>query len=56
MVEVALRERLERTTGNRPARVSRRLHALRDEIRRLPVIDDRRPDDILGYDDDGLPA
>jgi antitoxin VapB len=55
-VEVALRERLERTTGNKATRVSRRLHALRDEISRLPVLDDRRPEDILGYDHDGLPA
>jgi antitoxin VapB len=23
---------------------------------RLPVLDERRPDDIIGYDDSGLPA
>ena len=53
---VALRERLARLRGR-----SRR-RPLRDELReiaqrcaRLPTLDDRRAEDILGYDDRGLP-
>jgi antitoxin VapB len=53
---VALRERLARLRG----RARRR--RLRDELReiaqrcaQLPTLDDRRPEDILGYDERGLP-
>jgi antitoxin VapB len=55
-VIVALRERLARLKGRR------RRRALRDELREigercaaLPTIDDRTADDILGYDDLGVP-
>lgn len=27
-----------------------------ERFRQLPVLDDRAPDDLVGYDDDGLPA
>lgn len=51
----SLRERLarERATGG----LSRldRLRRLRDQVHRLPVVDDRSPDDILAYDEQGLP-
>ena len=30
------------------------IHALQDEIARLPVLDPRKPDEILGYDETGL--
>jgi antitoxin VapB len=52
----ALEERLRRVGGH-----SRRTALLEDmaEIRRrwsaIPVLDDRTPDDILGYDEHGLP-
>jgi antitoxin VapB len=52
----AIEERLRRLGGQ-----SRRAALLQDmaEIRRrwseMPVIDDRSPEDILGYDDHGLP-
>lgn len=56
-VTEALREQLIRKTG----RV--RDVTLRDDIRRiqervasLPVLDDRTPDEIVGYDEHGLPA
>ena len=55
-VTQALRERLERT---RRTRTKRRL---RDEIEEiatrcaaLPVLDARQPDDIIGYDQHGIP-
>lgn len=53
----ALRERLRRESG------AQSIAALRDEMRRiqrhylsLPVQDSRSPDEILGYDEDGLPG
>lgn len=56
-VIVALRERLEREAGRRHQ------HGLRDEIARiqeriarLPVLDDRSDDEILGYGEHGLPG
>jgi antitoxin VapB len=55
-IVVALRERLARLRG-RPRR-----RRLRDELREiarrcaeLPTLDDRSTDDILGYDERGLP-
>jgi antitoxin VapB len=56
-VTQALRERLERT---RRTRAKRRLADELDEIAlhcaSLPVRDGRHPDEILGYDADGLPG
>ena len=46
--------------GVRRLRSGRTRHAELDEIARhcatLPIIDDREPDDILGYDERGLPT
>lgn len=56
-VETALRERLARERGRRHTEVvARRLRALRDEVRGLPVEDPRTPEAILGYDEHGLPT
>lgn len=56
-VEAALRERLERERGRgRAATIARRLHALGDEVRSLPVRDSRSAETILGYDEHGLAA
>ncbi|PRY57631.1 type II toxin-antitoxin system VapB family antitoxin [Glycomyces artemisiae] len=56
-VEKAIRERLERQThGTRSRRIGHRLDALRAELRELPVVDDRTADEILGYDENGLPT
>ena len=55
-VVVALRERLDRV--RQPSRARRRLASLRAIQRRvakLPTRDDRPAEEILGYDDDGLP-
>ncbi|HSF20279.1 MAG TPA: type II toxin-antitoxin system VapB family antitoxin [Vicinamibacteria bacterium] len=56
-VIVALRERLTRL------RHRGRRRRLRDELReigqrcaRLPTLDDRSPDEIIGYDESGLPG
>lgn len=42
-----------------PEEQARRLAALREfqeQIGRLPVLDPRSPDEILGYDENGLPT
>jgi antitoxin VapB len=53
-VTVALRERLEREKS-RSVDVIRRLRRLSDEVRRFPVLDARDSEEIIGYDEDGLP-
>ena len=56
-VTQALRDRLERV---RRRRSGRRLADELDEIARhcasLPVLDEREPDEIIGYDAQGLPG
>src|SRR5680860_145110 len=49
----ALRERLERLAER--GSIADRLERLSIEYSRLPVDDDRSPDELIGYDDDGLP-
>ena len=56
-VAIALRERLDRVRGHGGGPD---LVAVIDQIARrcsaLPVLDDRTPDEILGYDDSGVPV
>lgn len=56
-VVVALRERLARETGRaRAIPLREELAAIRRRCAALPVIDDRPADQILGYDERGLPV
>jgi antitoxin VapB len=56
-VVVALRERLARETGRaRATPLREELAAIRHRCATLPVIDNRRAEEILGYDERGLPA
>lgn len=54
-VEVALREAIAR---RRPAVEARRalLGRIAEHCAKLPLRDDRTPDEIIGYDDVGLPS
>ena len=54
-VEIALRERLDREHAKHAASMRTRLTRLAADVATLPVTDDRTPDEIIGYDDDGLP-
>jgi antitoxin VapB len=54
-VEIALRERLDREQANRTASMRTRLARLAADVAALPVADDRSPEEIVGYDDAGLP-
>jgi len=52
----ALRERLDRLKGARgKRRLADDLNEIAEEAARLPIRDVREPDDILGYDETGLP-
>ena len=52
----ALRERLVRERGRaRASRPKDELRAIRERCSRLPVLDRRSPDEILDYDEHGLP-
>ena len=54
----ALREAVERE-AEWEAEVARKraiLRRIQDEIAALPILDPRTPDEILGYDEDGLPT
>lgn len=52
----ALRERLERESGRRhPRRLLDEIARIQDRYRSLPLLDSRPADEILGYDEAGLP-
>ena len=52
----ALRERLKRQKGRVQApRLRDELRAIRERCSKLPVLDSRSPEEILGYDENGLP-
>ncbi len=57
-VRTALEERLrrERLKRGKPADMRQRIEAIQKEVAALPVFDDRSPDEILGYDENGLPT
>jgi antitoxin VapB len=55
-IVVALRERLERVRGRRSDTIRRRLSALQNEVRAYPILDTRSADEIISYDERGLPT
>jgi antitoxin VapB len=54
-VEIALRERLDREHARHAASMRHRLGRLAADVAALHVADGRAPEDIIGYDDAGLP-
>lgn len=55
-VITALRERLQRVTGRRRnSGLREEIARMQERIARLPVLDERSDDEILGYDERGLP-
>jgi antitoxin VapB len=55
-VILSLRERLERQRAQGSSRpLAERLMEIGRHCASLPVIDDRSPEEIIGYDDNGLP-
>jgi antitoxin VapB len=53
----ALRERLDRQRKRRPRgrRLSEELRAIGERVAAMPVLDPRSPEEILDYDERGLP-
>jgi antitoxin VapB len=54
-VETALRERLDREHAKHATRMRVRLARLAADVAALPVADGRTTEEIIGYDDVGLP-
>ena len=54
-VVIALRERLDREHARHAASMRTRLARLAADAATLPIADSRAPDEIIGYDDAGLP-
>jgi antitoxin VapB len=55
-IRIALEERLRRHRGRiAPVDLQVELAAIRKRCSRLPVLDTREPDEILGYDEYGVP-
>jgi antitoxin VapB len=54
-VVTALRERLDRQHAMHAGSMRTRLSRLSADVATLPVADDRTPEQIVGYDDTGLP-
>ena len=53
----ALKERLRRERGRvYPVPLREELALIRERCTKLPVLNDRSPDEIIGYDDDGIPS
>lgn len=53
----ALRERMERVRREKSGRrLADELAEIADEFKQLPVFNTRTADEILGYDDNGLPS
>jgi antitoxin VapB len=53
----ALRERLERVLGRRrAASLGDEIARMQERIARLPRLDERSDDEILGYDEQGVPG
>lgn len=55
-VVVSLRERLERQRARGGRDLVERVRRIQDQVAALPVIDGRPADDIVGYDEHGLPV
>ena len=55
-VTMALRERFEREKRRHQPSMAEKLVQIGKEYAVLPVLDCRAPDEILGYEENGLPA
>ncbi len=55
-VLVALRERVEREHVRRGPSKAEKLRVLAEEIAALPILDQRSAEDIIGYDEHGIPS
>lgn len=54
-IKHALTAQLEQERQPSPEVVRGRLRAIRERVKTYPVLDPRSPDELLGYDENGLP-
>ena len=54
-IRSALRDRLERELHRARRGIGVEVRRIQERIARLPVLDHRSPDELLGYDEHGLP-
>lgn len=55
-IREAVRERLERQTRRQRRGVLAEVRRIQERVARLPVLDTRTPEELLGYDEHGLPG
>ena len=56
VIQTALQERLERLKRRRKSQILvSQLREILHRVDQLPVLDSRSPDEIIGYDENGLP-
>ena len=57
-VRTALEERLrrERLKRGKPSDMRQQIEAIQRRVAAMPVLDHRSPDEIIGYDENGLPT
>lgn len=56
VIREALRDRLERESRRARRGVAAEIRRIQERVARLPVLDKRSPDEIIGYDEHGVPA
>jgi antitoxin VapB len=55
-IHKALEERLDRLNREQRGKtLARQLEEILQRVDRLPILDSRTPDEIIGYDENGLP-
>ena len=54
-IRSALRDRLERESDRARRGIGAEVRRIQERLARLPVLDPRSPDELLGYDEHGLP-
>jgi antitoxin VapB len=55
-IRIALRDRLERETRRGRKGIAAEIRRIQERLARLPVLDQRAADEIIGYDERGLPG
>jgi antitoxin VapB len=56
-IQKALEERLERLNNNRRSQaLAAQIDDILERVDAMPDLDARTPDEIIGYDEDGLPS
>jgi antitoxin VapB len=55
-IREALRDRLERESHRARRGIGAEVRRIQERVARLPVLDKRSPEEIIGYDEHGVPV